>query len=79
MIALINVQWVFIFQNYDGASLLEFQSLRSAVTSSLQPGVEALKNVGNELFSASRRISDAYRTSQTAFRTFTQALVVFAV
>ena len=64
---------VSLFKNYDGASLSEFQSLRSAVISSLQPGIESLKNVGSELFSAAQRVTDAYQGIRSAFQAFTSA------
>lgn len=42
---------------------------------SLQPGVSALEGVGNDLFSASQRLTVAFEGSQSAFQAFTQALV----
>ena len=42
---------------------------------SLQPGVSSLEGVGNDLYSASQRLTIAFEGSQSAFQAFTQALV----
>ena len=43
------------------------------MTTSLQPGVQSLKDVGNDLFSASQRLRDAFSETRSAFQAFTQA------